>query len=82
MPEAEARQYAQEIGAVFKLTSASNGSGIEDMFRSIGCKYLNPNYKDENELKDASKEAQPSSGGNSSVRLDPKKTKEKKGCCK
>ena len=52
------------------------------MFRSIGCKYLNPNYKDENELKDTSKAAQPASGSNNSVRLDPKKTKEKKGCCK
>jgi hypothetical protein len=52
------------------------------MFRSIGCKYLNPNYKDENELKDTSRAAQPASGGNNSVRLDPKKTKEKKGCCK
>ena len=50
VPEGEARQFAQDIGAIFKLTSASNGSGIADMFKSIGCKYLDPNYKDDDEV--------------------------------
>ena len=45
--EAEAREYAKEIGAVFKLTSACTASGIEELFKSIGCKYLDPNFKED-----------------------------------
>ena len=47
MPEAEARNYASEIGAVFKLTSACTATGIEELFKSIGCKVLDPNYKED-----------------------------------
>ena len=49
MPEAEARNYASEIGAVFKLTSACTATGIEELFKSIGCKFLDPNYKEDEE---------------------------------
>ena len=42
--EDEARNFANEIGAVFKLTSASTNQGIEDLFKGVGCKVLDPNY--------------------------------------
>ena len=45
--EAEARDYAKEIGAFFRLTSALSSSGIDELFRSIGSKVLDPNFKDE-----------------------------------
>lgn len=84
--EAEARKYASEIGAIFKLTSACTANGIEDLFRSIGCKFLDPNYKDDDTVSGVntgSSGAQNNQGG-SGVKLDPKKTttqKKEKKCC-
>ena len=34
--EDEARKFADEIGAVFRLTSASTNTGIEELFKNIG----------------------------------------------
>ena len=85
VPEEEARKYASEIGAVFKLTSACNTTGIEELFKSIGCKYLDPNYKDDD---DNSGNNQPKAGqsGNTggTIKLgenDPNDGKKKKKCC-
>ena len=82
VPEGDARNYASEIGAVFKLTSACSGTGIEELFKSIGCKFLDPNYKEEEEGAGSSSAGQSTSSG--AVKLDANKTKEnpkKKGCC-
>ena len=49
MNEADARKYAKDIGAIFRATSACTAAGIEELFKSIGCKVLNPNYKDDEE---------------------------------
>ena len=38
--------FAQSIGAIFRLTSAYTASGIEDLFRAVGSKYLDPGYID------------------------------------
>ena len=82
VPESEARSYASEIGAVFKLTSACTAAGIEELFKSIGCKFLDPNFKeDEDGSGSASHSAAPSKPA---VKLDAGKVKEekkKKGCC-
>ena len=47
VPETEARAFAKDIGAIFRLTSAYTAAGIEDLFRAIGSKYLDPNFVDE-----------------------------------
>ena len=83
VPEAEARSYAQEIGAVFKLTSACTATGIEELFRSIGCKYLDPNYK-EDEDGTGNNAGSGQSGNSGAVKLEANKAvedKKKKGCC-
>ena len=49
--EERARKFAEEIGAIFKLTSACNATGIEELFISVGSKYLDPNYKDDGSKK-------------------------------
>ena len=86
--EAEARKYAKEVGALFKVTSACTAAGIEELFRSIGCKILNPNYTDEDEGKPVKPTQQPQPTKND--KKDPKiklgdkkaeKKKEKKGFC-
>ena len=80
--EAEAREYAKEIGAVFKLTSASSGTGIEEIFKSIGYKFLDPNFKEEEEGGQGGKESQ---GDGGRVKLEGKNTqpepKKKSGFC-
>ena len=50
VPESEARDFAIEINAIFKLVG-SNGSGIDELFQCIGKKFLNPNWNQENEHK-------------------------------
>ena len=86
--EAEARKYAKEVGALFKVTSACTAAGIEELFRSIGCKLLNPNYTEEDEGKPVTPIQQPPNRNdkkdNSKIKLDDKKAvkkKEKKGFC-
>ena len=41
--EQEAREFFESIGAVFSLTSAQNNSGIDELFKDMGKKYLCPN---------------------------------------
>ena len=76
----EAREYANQIGAIFKLTSACSGAGIEDLFKSVGCKYLDPNYRDE-----GASQGNTANDNKPNVKLTTEKTKDnkekKKGCC-
>ena len=78
VPEQEAREYAKSIGAIFQLTSAQNNSGINELFKNIGAKYLDPNTKIE----------EPEPGQNNiiinahdHIQKDNEK-KKKKSCCK
>ena len=53
--EEEGKKYAQEINAVFKRTSALEGTGIEDLFNELVDKYLNEinhEIKKEEDIKD------------------------------
>ena len=58
--EDEARKFADEIGAVFRLTSASTNTGIEELFKNIGCRILDPNYIEDSE----------NSGKNRNIKLE------------
>ena len=40
----EAKEFANEIGAYFKLTSALENIGIEDLFLELGRRLLDENY--------------------------------------
>ena len=40
VPEQEAREFAESIGAIFRLTSAQNNSGIDELFEDLAKKYL------------------------------------------
>ena len=42
--EGEARKFADSIGAIFRLTSAKQQNGVEDLFRDVGTKVLDPSY--------------------------------------
>ncbi len=90
--EGDARKYAKEVGAIFKLTSACTAAGIEELFRSVGCKILNPNYSDDDESPSKSPgggqqqvvQQQPVEKDSGKIKLNnqkPDKKKEKKGFC-
>ena len=42
--EEDARKYAEDINALYKLVSAQTGEGIEDIFKMIGEKLLTPEF--------------------------------------
>ena len=50
--EEEARNFANENDAVFKLTSAMSGSGIDELFEELAVKYFEKfNNRNNNNLK-------------------------------
>ena len=49
--EEKARKFANDIGAIFKLTSACTSVGIEELFVNLGCKFLDPNFKEDENKK-------------------------------
>jgi len=40
------RNFAKDIGAIFRYTSAKNASGIDELFKAIGSKLIDPNYEE------------------------------------
>ena len=67
---------------MFKLTSACTATGIEELFKSIGCKFLDPNYKEDEEASGSN--SNQASASSQQVKLDATKAKQetkKKGCC-
>lgn len=44
--ESVGRNFAKEIGAIFRYTSAKNASGIDELFKAIGNKMIDPNYEE------------------------------------
>lgn len=47
--ESVGREFAKEIGAVFKNTSAKQNSGIDDLFKIIGNKLIDPGFDEKEE---------------------------------
>ena len=56
VPEAEAREFASSIGAIFGLTSAQNNTGINELFQDAGKKYLDPNFQQKLEVEKEEKQ--------------------------
>ncbi len=61
----EGEEFAQEIGAYFKLTSAATNTGILELFKELGKRYLDPNYRYSQE-----KESFKNKGRSKSVKLN------------
>ena len=79
--ENTAREFAQGIGAIFALTSAQNNSGINELFRDVGNKYLDPNFQQK--LEDEKEEK--NQEGQNNIVLDKKEVekpeKRRRGFC-
>jgi Ras-related protein Rab-22 len=80
--ENEAREFAASIGAIFALTSAQNNSGITELFRDVGNKYLDPNFQQQMQIENEEKNPE---GKNTNIVLDQKEEnkpeKKKKSFC-
>lgn len=92
--EKEARNFADQIGAIYKATSALSNNGIDTLFNYLGKKYLNKNYNYKEDDAGAGDDYNDDYGANNNSnsnsdskpeggqKLDKNKTKEKKkGCC-
>lgn len=80
MEEKEAKQLADDLNAIFQKTSAKNSTGIEDLFRKIGKKFLDPKSDvGSNENNKTGEKGR----NKDSIKLNQKNTgnKAKKGCC-
>ena len=80
--ENEAREFAASIGAIFALTSAQNNSGITELFRDVGNKYLDPNFQQQMQMENEEKNPE---GKNTNIVLDKKEEnkpeKKKRSLC-
>ena len=82
VPEKEAREFADSIGAIFTLTSAQNNSGVNKLFENIGKKFLDPNFQEKVEEVKNIREAQQSvSLDRNKIKPQSPEEKKKKGCC-
>jgi hypothetical protein len=81
--EKTGRDFAKEIGAIFKYTSAKNSNGVDELFRSAGNKFIDPNW--EENVIDKEKEADLAQIRKGTVRIAPQgqnqSTKKKEGGC-
>ena len=78
--EEEAQAFAKQIGAQFKLTSAFKNNGIDELFKLVGNKYLDPNFQGEI-IKEGDKPGKIVLTKEDQKKKD-KENKSKGGCCK
>ena len=74
----EGKELAQEINAIFKSTSAMLSHGIDELFKCIGEKYINPSLNTNEETMNSKEE---NFRKNIKIKNSQKEKKEKKNCC-
>ena len=73
----EGKELAQEINAIFKSTSAMLSHGIDELFKCIGEKYINPSLNTNEETMSKEENFRK----NIKIKNTQKEKKEKKNCC-
>jgi GTPase SAR1 family protein len=80
--EKEGLEFAKEINAIFKQTSALSNIGIQELFRELGLKYLQNKLQIQPNENTKTKDNK----NNGTVKLENKSLKNNKendkGCCK
>lgn len=94
--EKTGREFAKEIGAIFKSTSAKNQKGIEELFKEVRNKYLEPNFEcssealeEDKRLKEIRKKSMkikqevppPQVTNEAGEKVEGTQIKKKKNCC-
>ena len=73
----EGKELARQLNAIFKSTSALSSKGIDELFLTIGQKFLDPSYAINISISIPKSE----SSNNSKILKKPNKKIEKKKCC-
>ena len=75
----EGKDFAKELNAIYKRTSAKNptGGGIDDLFKSIGIKFLHPETENTSVLTKEEKKSKEIKLQRDKIKNDQKK----KSCC-
>ena len=77
--ENEAKDFAKSIGAIFCLTSAQNNNGIDQLFKDVTRKYLDPSYPNiESNIKKPKQKEEPNQNTKISEKDDAKKIEKQK----
>ena len=81
--EKEGKEYAKQINAIFKETSACTGVGVNELFTALSNKLLDPTYIDKEDEDDYNENQEVRK--QKTVVLDPNKMKQDKSrfhkCC-
>ena len=73
----EAKNFAKEINAIFQKTSAKQSRGVEELFKLIALKFINPNSENLSNLTGDELKKR----GQQLKRDQIKDQNKKKGCC-
>ena len=73
----EGLALAKEINAIYQITSAKASSGIDELFKNIGKKFLNP----DSEIESNMTKEELKNRGEKIMRDKIKNNQKKKNCC-
>ena len=73
----EGLSLAKEINAIFQITSAKASSGIDELFKNIGKKFLDPQYENTSTMT----KEEMKNRGEKIMREKIKNNQKKKKCC-
>ncbi len=83
--EEEARQYAKDINALYKLVSAENGDGINEIFKMIGERMLTQEFLEKIKNEKNNNDNNTTNNNKNTIKNisieDNKGQKKKKKCC-
>ena len=77
--EQEAKACAKDIGAIFQTTSAKLSNGVDELFRMIGKKFVNPDAENVSNLTKEEMEQRKKQIKIKEIKKNQKQ--EKGGCC-
>ena len=78
MPSEVVKEFARQNNAFFRYTSAKNSTGVEDLFRLVGTRFLDPSFEEE---KFGDSTAERDSVQSKGIKLGDKTKEKSSGCC-
>ena len=73
----EGLSLAKEINAIYQITSAKASSGIDELFKNVGKKFLDPEYENTSTMT----KEEMKNRGEKIMREKIKNNQKKKKCC-
>jgi hypothetical protein len=79
--ESTGRNFAKEHNSFFKYTSAKMSSGIDDLFKMVGNKYIDPSFEFDGVIRENLADISINSD-RQTVKLSEKRSTKPRLCCK